>query len=211
MKKTTALLLVLVSFLHGFAQNNKKFFDCTVIYDVTVQDEKADAEVVKSINGGTKILYLKGPKSRTDFITPSFKQITIFDTRSDTTVVLIEQGNTKYISYLNDNKRREQNKKFEGINFKETSERKTILGYNCVKVVATLNDGSTYDVYYTPSLIPANKEYDYQFKNLPGFVLEYEASTENGKTKITYSANQITFTPVPAARFDLPTSGYRVL
>lgn len=206
----TYILLTVIS-ITAISQENKKFFDCTVTYDVTVQDEHADAQIIKSLNGSTKMLYLKGPKSRTDFLTPNFRQTTIYDNRTDTTVVLIEQGNTKYISYLDAKKRQAQNQKFEGIAFSPTSDRKTILGYNCTKVVATLADGATYNVYYTPALIPSNKTYEVQFKDLPGFVLEYEASTENGKTKIKYTATQISFNPVPAARFDVPTSGYRIL
>jgi GLPGLI family protein len=120
-------------------------------------------------------------------------------------------GNTKYISYLNESKRREQNRKYEGIQFNNTSEKKTILGYECVKVVAKLSDGSSYNVYYTPSIVPSNKEYEYQFKDLPGFVLEYEAESVDGKTKLTFSASQITLVPVPIAKFDVPKSGYRVL
>jgi hypothetical protein len=54
-------------------------------------------------------------------------------------------------------------------------------------------------------------QYEYQFKDLPGFVLEYEALTEDGKSKINYSATKITLVPVPVAKFDLPKTGYRVL
>ena len=47
-----------------------------------------------------------------------------------------------------------------------------------MKVVANLKDGSTFNVYYAPSIIPSNMEYEYQFKDLPGFVLEYEIETK---------------------------------
>ncbi len=66
-------------------------------------------------------------------------------------------------------------------------------------------------MFYTPSIIPSNKDYEYQFKDLPGFVLEYEAESENGKWKAKYIAAKITFTPVASSVFDVPKSGYRVL
>ncbi|MEJ7683983.1 MAG: hypothetical protein WKG06_40250 [Segetibacter sp.] len=77
--------------------------------------------------------------------------------------------------------------------------------------MAKLTNGSAYNVFYTPSIIPSNKEYEYQFKDLPGLVLEYEEESEDGKTKIKYSATKITLFPVPDAKFDLPKSGYRIL
>jgi hypothetical protein len=77
--------------------------------------------------------------------------------------------------------------------------------------VAKLKDGSNFNVYYAPSIIPSNKEYEYQFKDLPGFVLEYETQTEDGKTKISYVASKIILTPVPESKFEVPKSGYRIL
>ncbi len=81
----------------------------------------------------------------------------------------------------------------------------------CKKVVAKLTNGSAYNVFYTPSITTSNKQYEYQFKDLPGLVLEYEEESEDGKTKIKYSATKMTLVPVPAAKFDLPKSGYRIL
>jgi GLPGLI family protein len=212
MKKFFFSLTLVFSFCFNIsAQEAKVISDCTVLYKVSIEDAKADSQVVKAIMGTTKAVYIKGSKSRSDLVTPRFKQTTLFDLKSDSTIILRELGNTKYISYLNESKRREQNRKYEGIQFNNTSEKKTILGYECVKVVAKLADGSSYNVYYTPSIVPSNKEYEYQFKDLPGFVLEYEAESVDGKTKLTFSASQITLVPVPIAKFDVPKSGYRVL
>jgi hypothetical protein len=77
--------------------------------------------------------------------------------------------------------------------------------------MAKLKDGSTYNVYYAPSIISSNREFEYQFKDLPGFVLEYESDADNGKSRVRYSASKITITPVASAKFDIPKSGYRVL
>jgi len=212
MKKVVySIALIFSVYSNIFAQEAKVVSDCTVLYKVSVEDPKADSQVVRAMRGTTKVVYIKGSKSRSDLITPAFKQTTFIDIKSDSIIILRELGNTKYISYLSDNKRRDQNKKFEGIQFNNTNEKKTILGYECKKVEAKLTDGSTYNVYYTPAIVPSNKAYEYQFRDLPGFVLEYEAESENGKTKISYSATQINLMPVPVATFDIPKSGYRVL
>ncbi len=39
--------------------------------------------------------------------------------------------------------------------------------------------------------------------------MQYEASL--GKLKVTYTVSSINFNPVPASKFDLPKSGYRVM
>jgi len=212
MKKFFAsVLLTTASVFAAHSQDVKQISDCTVTYDVTIQDPKADPNIVKAMAGTTKVLYLKGSKSRSDLEAPGFKQTTLFDSKTDSTVILRELGSSKYISYLDKNKRLEKNKKYNGIQFTNTNDRKTILGYDCVKVVARLADGTTYNVYYAPNIVPVNNEYDYQFKGLPGFVLEYEAESEDGKTRVNYSATKINLAPVPIAKFDVPKSGYRVI
>lgn len=210
-KLFAAIVLIFLCFSKAVSQEAKIISDCIVYFSVSVEDAKANPQVMKSMAGATNVLYIKGSKSRSDLITPGFKQTTLTDTRSDSTIILRELGNTKYISYLDNNKRSEQNNKYKGIQFNNTNERKTILGYDCKKVVAKLSDGSSYNVFYAASITPSNKEYEYQFKDLPGFVLEYESKSVDGKTKIKYTATKITLEPVPTAMFDLPKSGYRVL
>ena len=68
-------------------------------------------------------------------------------------------------------------------------------------------DGSTFTVYYTKDIIPENREYEYQFRSLAGLPLEYELN--QGNLKIKYTVSQINLNPVPAAKFDIPKSGYR--
>jgi len=211
-KKQLLALVLLIAFVYnGIAQNAKIISECTVVYEVSVDDEKADPRVLKAMAGATKVLYIKGSKTRSELISPNFQQAIIYDSKTDSTIVLREFGNSKYLSFLNEDKRNEKNKKFEGVKFTYTDETKTILGYECKKVIATLKDGSAYTMYYTPTIIPSTRDYEYQFKDLPGFVLEYEAELENRKSKVKYTATKITLTPVASVKFDVPKSGYRVL
>lgn len=212
MKKTLGIFVIL-TFIHltTFCQEAKVISDCTIEFDISVEDAKADPQVVKAMDGSSRIVYIRGSKSRSDLVTPAFKQTVIYDEKTDSAVILRELGATKYISYLNKAKRAEKNKKFDGIQFSNTNERKTILNYDCEKVVAKLQDGSTYNVYFTRSVVPSTREYEQQFRDLPGLVLDYEAQTEDGKTKVKYTASKITLVPVPGAKFDIPKTGYRVL
>jgi GLPGLI family protein len=193
------------------AQPAKIISDGTVVYQLSVEESKADPELKKSMEGATKTLYIKGSKIRSDLNSNNYTQTTFTDSKSDSTVILRELGKAKYMSYVSQQKRDEQNRKFEGLNFNKTGETKAILGYECTKVVAKLKDGSTYNIYYAASIVPSNKEYEYQFRDIPGFVLEYETESEDGKMRIKYTATKITLTPVPASKFELPKSGYRIL
>jgi hypothetical protein len=66
-------------------------------------------------------------------------------------------------------------------------------------------------MYYATEIIPSVNENDYQFKAIPGFVLEYESEIDKGKSKITFTATKINLSPVPAAKFEIPKSGYKIL
>lgn len=208
MMKINFTLVVLMFAITTFAQVQKVVSECTVVYELSQQ---STSDAAKSMEGATKTLYLKGGKSRSDLVSSNYTLTTFTDSKTDTTVVLRELGAAKYMSYLSQQKKDQQNKKFEGVTFTKTANTKVILGYDCVEAVAKLKDGSTYSVFYAPSIIPANRDYEFQFKEIPGFVLEYEAESEDGKTKMKYSAVKISLTPVPASRFDLPKSGYRIL
>ena len=213
MNKLLSILFASLLLNGAFAQrqDQKIVSECTVDYSVAVENTKEDSAFIKSMSATTRTLYIKGTKSRSDLETPNFKQSIIFDSKTDSSIILRELGNTKYISYLDGNGRKEKNRKYEGIKFGATTDRKTILGYECNKVIATLSDGSTYEVYYTSSILPSAGDYEYQFKDLPGLVLEYEATFERGNTKVRFTAQKITLVPVPVAKFDIPKSGYRVL
>jgi len=193
------------------AQNARVVSECTIVYNLSLEDGSASPQMVQSLNGATKVVYIKGAKSRSDLISSNYSFTILNNNKTDTSVILREIGNAKYISYLDANKRLEKNKRFEGVTFTTSNEKKTILGYECLKAVAKLSDGTLYNVFYTPLLIPSNKEYEYQFRNLPGLALEYETGSEDGKTTYKFTATKINLMPVKAAMFDIPTSGYRIL
>ena len=89
-------------------------------------------------------------------------------------------------------------------------ETKIILGYDCKKAVISLKDGSVYTLFYATSITPSVKEFEYPFRDLPGFVLEYQIK-EFGESIVNYKAVKINLSPVQASKFDIPTSGYRIL
>ncbi|MBK7375208.1 MAG: DUF4412 domain-containing protein [Chitinophagaceae bacterium] len=161
------------------------------------------------LNTATNTVYLKGNNSRTDMVSALGKEITIFNSKSESAVILKEFSGQKLMITLSKENWRSKNKMNSSVKFELTGETKTIGGYNTRKAVANTADGKTFMIYYTPDILPANRDYDATFTNLPGLPVQYEI--ESGKTKFRYTLSKIAYEPVLVSQFDFPTSGYRIM
>ena len=182
--------------------------DCTIIYDVVI-DKGSDSTLVP--NNLTKTVYIKGKQVRIDLTSPSFNQTTIFSSSNGTAVILKEVGTNKYISTFDEAIWKQKNKQYENIETTFSAGEETILGYRCKKAVSKLKDGKTIEMYYTTDIAPSTQENPYQFKNIPGLVLQYQSQLEGSNRVIIFKAVKIDLSPVPMSKFDIPKSGYRVL
>ncbi len=175
--------------------------------DVSVQTGSSQAKMADIFDGATGSVYIRGSQSRTELKSAIGSSITIYDSKLASGVVIREFGAQKLLIRMNANNWADKNKKYDGITFTKTGETKKIAGYECEQAVAKLADGSSFTVFYTTELSLENKSYDPQFRNLPGVPLEYESVI--GSMRVKYSANKVSFDPVPIQRFEIPTSGYR--
>jgi GLPGLI family protein len=185
----------------------KKVSELTLVYDTEITTGSKDPKLADAFDGATTTIYVKGPLSRLEMVSALFTSTTIHDSKAGTAVVLREVSGQKLLIRLTADDWKDKNKRYEGITFKDTEETKVIAGYTTTKAIATMPDGSTFTVYYTKDIIPENREYEYQFRSLAGLPLEYELN--QGNLKIKYTVSQINLNPVPAAKFDIPKSGYR--
>ncbi len=208
MNKFFTLILSLVT-ITTMAQQ-RVVAECSITYSVAAEEGSADKDVIESFKSTTKTVYIKANDSRTDLVSPSFSQSLFYNKATATGVILREFGGNKFMTKLDNTKWLAQNARYDGIKVTLTNETKTILGYECKKAVLQLKDGSTFAAYYATGIVPSVKEFEYQFKDLPGFVLEYEAQEADNR-KIRYTATKINLNPVQASKFDIPTSGYRLL
>lgn len=208
MKKYIGLFFVnLLLVLSVVAQ--KKVSELTLVYDASISSGSSEPKIADALDGATTTVYLKGAMSRTEMVSALFSSTTIHDSKAGTAVVLKEVSGQKLLIRMTADNWVEKNKRYNGMTFTDTKEAKTIAGYNCTKAVAKLADGTTFTVFYTSDIIPENKDYDSQFKNLNGLPLEYELV--QGKLTIKYTVSRINLNPVPASKFDIPKSGYREL
>lgn len=209
--KTTllSLLFLLMISFNSFAQ--RKLTEATISYDIVINTSNAKPKAADAVDGSVSVIYLKGKSSRSEMITPLGNQHTIIDGKTGNVTVLREWGAQKYMITMTPANWKEYNKKYEKITFKYLDEYKIIAGYNCQKAIGSLNDSAktTFTVYFTKELVPVNTEFQYLNKNLPGLAMEYEVI--KGSDVHTYTVSKINFDPVLPAKFEIPTSGYRVL
>jgi len=203
-KFVLGVLMLLTSF-SLFAQ--KKVSELTLVYDATITTGSNKPDLGKAFDGATTTVYIKGSLSRSEMVSALASFTTIHDSRSGTAVILQEVSGTKLLIRMNADNWKDKNKRYEGVNFTNTDEKKMIAGYNCTKAIATMQDGSTFTVYYTNEIVPENLDYNYQFKGLNGLPLEYELTQKD--LKIKYTVSKISLNPVPVSKFDIPKSGYR--
>lgn len=207
--KSTLLIISILLFCTTGIRAQKILSEGIIYYDISVQTGSSEPQMADMFDGAKATLYLRGSLSRSELTSSLGSTITIYDHRVGNGVVLRDFGTQKLLIKMNQDNWADKNKKYEGIEFKQTGETKMIAGYMCEKADALLKDGSKFTVFYTREIKTENEDYDPQFKSLPGTALEYESVV--GNLKIKYTASKISFDPVPMQKFEIPKNGYREL
>ncbi|MBA2328672.1 MAG: DUF4412 domain-containing protein [Bacteroidota bacterium] len=202
----TILLFTLVS---GAATSQRKLSEGTISYDIVINTGSEKPQLADFFDGATSTVFLKGPRSRTEMVSSLGTQSTILDPTKNVIAILKEYGEQRYLIQLTPPNWKDANRKHENVQFTDTDEAKTILGYTCKKAIGKLSDGTTFTVWYTPDLIPENTDFQYVNRSLPGLAMEYESNV--GNFKVVYTVSKINFSPVPVSKFDLPKSGFRLM
>jgi GLPGLI family protein len=181
--------------------------ECTVVYKV----ESHDASDGSMRQKATKTAYIKSNNARIDLVAPAYAQSTIYNKSTGMATVLRSFGEDKYMTSLNAKQWRKLNMPLDSMQIQLTTDSISVLDYSCKKALLQLKNGTTVTVYYTTAIIPSVRDYEYMFKDIPGFVLGYEMVDDLG-VKTIFRATQINlYNPVAASKFDIPTKGYRIL
>ncbi|HEY8688864.1 MAG TPA: hypothetical protein VIM07_06480 [Chitinophagaceae bacterium] len=201
---------IITLFLSAFTIKAQKIIsEGTLIYNISIQTGSTEPKMADMMDGATTSIYIKGSQSRSELVSALGSEVTFYDSKKGAGVILKDYSGQKLMITLTKDDWDKKNSKYEGITFETTNETLNIAGYNCKKAIAKLKDGSSFVVYYTPEVEVADKDYDSQFKTLPGLALQYE--WQSGKMRFKYTLSKINFDVVPASKFDIPKSGYRVM
>lgn len=180
-----------------------------LVYNMAVETGSGQPKMADMFDGATTTIYLKGNQSRVELVSGLGKEATIHNAKTGTAVILKDYSGQKLMITLTASDWETNNNKYKGITFENTGETAVISGYKCQKAIAKLVNGTTFTVYYTPDIRMANTSYDPQFSSLPGLAVQYEMTS--GKMQFKFTLAKISFENVPASRFEIPTSGYRVI
>ena len=186
-----------------------KFSEGSIVFNIKVNTDDTNPKLADGFDGATNTIYVKANLSRTELVSVFGSQSTIIDEKTAHVTVLKEYGDKKYLINMTHSDWIDANKKYDSVTFTYENDYKTIVGYKCQKAVGKLKNGETFIVYFTKDLVPENQDIQYSNRSLAGLALEYESSL--GKSKVTFTASKISFDPVPASKFDLPKTGFRVL
>lgn len=209
MKFSLLIIVLFFGFISYSASAQKILNEGTLVYNMSVETGSGEPKIADMFDGATTTIFLKGNKSRTELVSSLGSEATIYDASNGTGVILKDYSGQKLMITLTAANWAQNNSKYEGIVFENTGESQKIAGFNCKKATAKLKNGTSFIVYYTTDVNLANKSYDAQFKTLPGLPVQYEMET--GKMKLKFTLASINYNPVPASKFEIPTSGYRVL
>ena len=190
-----------------FAQ--KKITEGVISYDIVVNTGNSGPSIVDMFDGATSIVYLKGYMSRFERVSSLGIESTIVDGKTGKVNVLKEYGEQKYMITMSAANWKDANKKYNEISFSIKEEFKEIAGYKCQKAISKMPDGTEINVFFTKELIADNRDFEYAYKSLPGLAMQYE--TTIGSLKVTYTVSKISFNIVPANKFELPKSGFRIM
>ncbi len=208
--KKICLFLVFFNIWMSVIAQQRVVAECTITYQIISDENMPDKGVAATLNESTQTVYFKGNDCRNELVSPSFTQVLLYNKSTETAVILREFGNNKFMTKLSNAQWVAENKKYEGLQISYVDSAKTILGYVCKKAIMKLADGSSFSLYYSTTIVPSVKEYEYQFKDIPGLVFEFESKNKDG-VKIKFVASKINLSPVQTSRFEIPTSGYRLL
>ncbi len=178
----------------------------TLNYTVNIESSRAGGT---KLNNSSLTVYLTANKSRTDLTSTLGSETTVYDGAAGKGFILKEYSGQKLMITATKQNWVEKNQANNDLSFTTEDAVTTVAGYSCKKATAVGADGKKIVVYFTTDVTITNTNYNGAFSQLPGLPVKYEIS--NGNLKLTYTIESVDFQTVPAAKFDAPSSGYRVM
>lgn len=209
MKKITFCLLSIATLIAFSFTGTDAGFEGKIVYEINVEGGNMPPEAMAMFAGSELTVYVKGSRSRSDVNMGMQNTTTISDSKTNTSVMLMDMMGYKY-QIKSDPKKEE---KAPDVTVKETSDTKTIAGFKCKRAEMTLKDEAgtpmTSNVWFTEEIsnYMGASARNSQFKAIKGMPLEYEMSAERGM-KMKMSATSISKESVPDSKFEIP-AGYK--
>lgn len=197
--------LFLLSSVIVFSQKGKSdSFEGTITYSVTTEGE-FDANTKAQLP--TEVVWtFKGPKSSM-LMKTGFGNINIIsDANTKEQVVLYDMMGQKMAIKSSKEETEKALNDLPDMKVEETGETKKIINYNCKKVKITDNENHSYEVYVTNEINIPNPNWNTQYKNINGVLMEYsQKANPEGDAKMIFTAKEVKKFKVKDNVFEIPS------
>ena len=210
MKTVLKISLLTVSIFFAantFAQ--KQLTDATIVYNLAIETRNGEKQLSNGLNGAVLTLFLSKDKSKTEMVSVPGTETNVYDAKAGKGFILKEFSAQKLMITTSAENWAQKNQNIKKQVFTTDESSTTIAGYKCKKAVTTNADGKNYTVYYDPTVTMANKSYNNAFPQIVGLPVQFELSS--GNLVFKYTLSTYTTDVIPAAKFDAPKSGFRVM
>ncbi len=209
MKIFTMLAVLALGLFSSNTFAQKVFTEGMLKYNISIESANGEKQLSSTLNGATLSVFLTKEKSRSEMISTPGTETTVYDNKNGKGFILKEYSGQKLMITTTAENWSQKNQVNSNLNFETLQGTTTIGSYVCKKAIAKSENGKTYTVYYDPSIIIANKQYNNAFSQLAGMPVQYELSS--GNLIFKYSLIGVNSEILTAAKFEAPKTGFRIM
>jgi GLPGLI family protein len=197
------MLITSVSFAGGKKKGDNKFTG-TIVFKISAEGREITPTEQAQMPTET-IFYYRENMMRNDNVMPMASVFTITNIDTKETILLLDQMGQKMHMTISseDMKKIEEKRENDTTNVKTIYNllegTKTIAGYNCKKAEAVKGEKKT-TIYYTEDIKAEQKE----FKDAPGFVMNYTIEIPDDELYLVYQVTTVTTKKPKKTLFSIP-------
>ena len=203
------IFILLISLTGTGAIAQRQFTEGVLVYNITIQSTNNEAPVSHPLNGAVLTQYISLNQSRSEMKSALGTEYTVYNNRSNKGFILKDYSGQKLMITMDGNNWLQKNQYYSNLKFNISDEYINIGEYRCKKATAETRDGKNFIVYFTPDIDIANTNYNNAFSQLPGLPVQY--TLQSGNISFQYTIAGIQYEAVPAGKYEMPKSGYRVM
>lgn len=165
--------------------------EARIKYDVKIDsDDPVMQQQMSMMSGSTMEMAFKDKSFRQEMDMKMMKTTTIYDGKSEESIVLLDLMGMKKAAKLDDLKEAGgSGSTSDSATIEMTDETKKIAGYDCKKVIITDTTGAELIMYVTDQIKPQNNQNKYGSDKVNGFPLQIEV--ENEQMTMTMTATEV--------------------
>ena len=182
--KTKLFALILLMFAGVTSQTKAQISECAIEYSVDVKGGDMDPMAAAMMEGMTMTMMFKDDKARVEMDMSMGKTISVVDAGEKKGVVLMDMMGMKMAMPMGPDEFADAEDEDRNPDVKITNKTKKIAGYTCKQAIITDEDGSKYEIWYTPEIKVNAQGTDYDYGDIDGFPLEMETKQDDMKVKM---------------------------